>query len=84
MMWYTSVFVISETRFQRHTGRAVVAPVNESGLIPAGPLAVPVAAGIAMVDHLATIAVDRLLQRVDVASLDALLRARRAVREIAG
>jgi mRNA-degrading endonuclease toxin of MazEF toxin-antitoxin module len=78
------VFVISDARFHRLAGRAVVAPVLAR--VPAAPRPWHIAVGdrAVAVNQLGTVPLDRLLEFVERTGLDTLRQVRRAVREIAG
>jgi mRNA-degrading endonuclease toxin of MazEF toxin-antitoxin module len=76
------VFIVSDARFHRLSERAVVAPVLDG--VPASPRPwhIPLGERSIAVNLLATTPVDRLLERVERASLETLRRVRAAVREI--
>jgi mRNA-degrading endonuclease toxin of MazEF toxin-antitoxin module len=76
------VFIVSDERFHRLSERAVVAPVLDG--VPASPRPwhIPLGERSIAVNQLATTPVDRLLERVERASLETLRRVRHAVREI--
>lgn len=76
------VFVVSDERFHRLAERAVIAPVLDGSPASPSPWHVPLGERTVAVNQLATIPVDRLLERVEQARLDTLRRARHAVREI--
>jgi mRNA-degrading endonuclease toxin of MazEF toxin-antitoxin module len=77
------VFVISDTRFHRLAERAVVAPVLDE--VPASPRPWHVRLSddnAIAVNQLGTMPIDRLLERVEMASSESSRQARRAVRAI--
>jgi mRNA-degrading endonuclease toxin of MazEF toxin-antitoxin module len=79
------VFVVSDVRFQRLAERVMVAPVLDH--VPAVPRPWHIVLDddrMVAVNLLATMPVDRLLERADAVAGDALSRARRAVRAITG
>jgi mRNA-degrading endonuclease toxin of MazEF toxin-antitoxin module len=77
------VFVISDVHFHRLAERAVVAPVLDSLPSSPRPWHVPVLVDRAIaVNLLATVPVDRLLERVDHAGSETLRRVRRAVQAL--
>jgi mRNA-degrading endonuclease toxin of MazEF toxin-antitoxin module len=78
------VFVVSDDRFQRLAERAVVAPVLDVQPERPSPWHVPLGERTIAVNQLATVSVERLLERVDVTHTGVLRRVRHAVRAIAG
>jgi mRNA-degrading endonuclease toxin of MazEF toxin-antitoxin module len=79
------VFILSDPRFHRLAERAIVAPIVAAPQEGRRPWHVDVEGDrVAAVHQLSTLSVDRLLERVAVADVDALLRARRAARHIVG
>ena len=76
------VFVLSDARFHRLAERAVVAPALDSAPGPLMPWHIAWRDWVVAVNQLATVRIERLLERVDTANLAALNRARRAVHEI--
>jgi mRNA-degrading endonuclease toxin of MazEF toxin-antitoxin module len=78
------VFVVSDDRFQRLAERAVVAPILDEQPEWPSPWHVPLGERTIAVNHMATVAVERLLERVDVTHIEVLRRVRHAVRAIAG
>ena len=77
------VLVLSNRRFHQIAGRAVVAPEVEGGpdAVPF-PWRVEVDDVVYGVDLLRSVPLDRLLDRVDSASHDAVMAARRAISHI--
>jgi len=74
------VVVVSDLRFQRLAGRAVVAPVLPEPPEVAGPWYIPIEDGRVVAVHLlATVAVDRLLERVGSVHFGTLARVRRVM-----
>ena len=72
--------VVSDLRFHRLAGRAVVAPVLPEPPEVAGPWYVPMGDGRVVAVHLlATVAVDRLLERVGLVQFGTLARVRRVM-----
>ena len=78
------VFVVSDERFHRLSERAVVAPVLDAMPAAPRPWHIPLGDRAIAVNLLASVPVDRLLERVDRGGFETLRRVRRAVREIAG
>jgi mRNA-degrading endonuclease toxin of MazEF toxin-antitoxin module len=78
------VFVISDEKFQRLAERAVVAPVLDEAPDRPRPWHVPLDGRSIAVNQLATVPVDRLLERVGNTSNETLRQVRHAVRAIAG
>ena len=78
------VFVISDDRFQRLAERAIVAPVLDQAPDRPSPWLVPLDRRTIAVNHMATVPVDRLLERVGTAHSETLRQVRHAVRAIAG
>eukprot|EP01041_Mallomonas_annulata_P032916 gene32916-biopygen25219 len=79
------VFVISDARFHRLAERAVVAPVIDVPVEARRPWHIGVDPDrVAAVNLLATVPIDRLLERVAPADAEALSVARRAARFIVG
>jgi hypothetical protein len=78
------VFVISDERFHRLSQRAVVAPVLDVMPSAPRPWHIPLGDRAIAVHLLASVPVDRLLERMDRTEFETLRRVRRAVREIAG
>ncbi|MPY91987.1 MAG: hypothetical protein GEV08_02675 [Acidimicrobiia bacterium] len=77
------VFVISDSRFHRLAERAIVAPVLLTAPVPPRPWHIPLTENRAVaVNQLGTLAIDRLLERVEWAGAETLRQARRAVRAI--
>lgn len=77
------VLVISNGRFHRTSGRAVIAPevVGEPDDVPF-PWRVQVADGVYGVDVVRSMPIDRLLERTDRAPAAAMVAVRRALLEI--
>jgi mRNA-degrading endonuclease toxin of MazEF toxin-antitoxin module len=74
------VLVVSDRRFHRLAGRAVVVPVVPEPPEVAGPWYVPLDDGRAVAVHLlATLTVDRLLESVGSVHFAALSRVRRVM-----
>jgi mRNA-degrading endonuclease toxin of MazEF toxin-antitoxin module len=78
------VFVISDEKFQRLAERAVVAPVLDEAPDRPSPWHVRLDGRSIAVNQLATVSVDRLLERVGNTSNETLRQVRHAVRAIAG
>ena len=78
------VFVVSDDRFQRLAERAVVAPILDEQPERPSPWHVPVGERTIAVNQMATVSIERLLERADVADSEVLRRVRHAVRAIAG
>jgi mRNA-degrading endonuclease toxin of MazEF toxin-antitoxin module len=78
------VVVISDDRFQRLADRAVVAPVLEAAPTIPRPWHIDADARWIAANHLGTVALDRLLERVDQVSVSSLREIRTAVRHITG
>lgn len=76
------VYVVSDERFHRLAGRAVVAPVIGDAQ-PRWPWEIALDDRIIAAHQLRTIHTDRLLERVERHDFDVLRQVRRAVREIA-
>lgn len=77
------VFVISGPRFHRLAERAIVAPVLSEVPTPRRPWHIPLTEDRAVaVNQLATMPIDRLLERVGWAGSEALRNAQRAMRAI--
>jgi len=77
------VLVVSTQRFQRLSGRAIVAPaigVSPDEIAP--PWRVESDGDVFAIDMLRTVPVDRLIERVDRCPPDALERVRAVVRHI--
>jgi mRNA-degrading endonuclease toxin of MazEF toxin-antitoxin module len=77
------VYIISDTRFHRLADRVVIAPVLDQMPAAARPWHVPLGERALAVNLLATVPVDRLLERVERPGFETLRQVRRAVREIA-
>ena len=77
------VLVISNSRFHRASGRALVAPeiIGEPAEVPF-PWRVQVDDGVYAVDLARSVALDRLLDRTDRAPADAMAIVRRALLNI--
>ena len=77
------VLVISNSRFHRASGRALVAPeiIGEPAEVPF-PWRVRVDDGVYAVDLVRSLAIDRLLDRMDRAPADAMALVRRALLNI--
>ncbi len=76
--------MLSDARFHRLAERAVIAAVLD--VMPASPRPwhIPFGQRAIALNHLGSVSVHRLLERVDTADYETLRRARRAVNEIAG
>jgi hypothetical protein len=79
------VFVFSDSRFQRLAERAVVAPILDRAPAHLRPWHIVIGEGRIIAVNLAgTVPTERLLERVDVVTGDALVRVRQAARAIIG
>ena len=78
------VFVISDDRFQRLAERAVVAPVLDERPERPSPWHVPLGTRAIAVNHIATVSLERLLERVEVTPNETLRQVRHALRAVAG
>lgn len=78
------VFVISDDRFQRLAERAVVAPILDEQPGRPSPWHVSLGTRTIAVNQVATVSVERLLERAGTAPVETLRQVRHAVRAIAG
>jgi mRNA-degrading endonuclease toxin of MazEF toxin-antitoxin module len=79
------VFVVSDERFHRLSGRAVIAPVLDAIPSTAYPWHVALSEARAVgVNQIGTAPVERLLERTETTAGDTLRRVRHAVHAIVG